>query len=188
MRSSCPFLCSGAAVKLVCSETGLALPKMVSHADTIPFTGQRSGCSRYIFKRIRKVEKDFAELNCSENEPVSQLQKCAFQLLGDETTYLCLRADEIVLNKVPYFTFILYSRIIRASRTCHSIIDGTRGGATARDPGDVSLDYCRLCERHFSFLRGSGPCFSAGTPSYQHCLYLPVPKQHRSRPFPSLQM
>ncbi|XP_061405151.1 recombining binding protein suppressor of hairless-like isoform X1 [Lethenteron reissneri] len=69
------FVRYGASVRLVCPESGLALPTMV----------------------IRKVEKQSALL--AVDEPVSQLHKCALLVKGSASAYLCLSNDRIVLYR-----------------------------------------------------------------------------------------
>ena len=72
------FIHYGSTVKLVCSITGVALPRLV----------------------IRKVDK--SQILIDANDPVSQLHKCAFYIKDTNRLYLCLSQERIIQFQVCF--------------------------------------------------------------------------------------
>ncbi|XP_059925716.1 recombining binding protein suppressor of hairless-like protein [Gadus macrocephalus] len=91
------FICYSSVVKLVCTETGVALPPMV----------------------IRKVNKQHAILDV--DEPVSQLHKCSFQFREEAHSYLCLSNDTLIQHQGS-FSSKDPGRVVLSDGCCWTII------------------------------------------------------------------
>ncbi|GAB5570898.1 recombining binding protein suppressor of hairless isoform X2 [Prionailurus iriomotensis] len=90
----------GQTVKLVCSVTGMALPRLlVEKPWSAQITGLQTSHDSHTEEKdersiIRKVDKQTALLDA--DDPVSQLHKCAFYLKDTERMYLCLSQERII--------------------------------------------------------------------------------------------
>ena len=83
----------GSTVKLVCSITGMALPRLVIRKVTL-----LTLLIRLFLTQHFQVDKQMASLDA--DDPVSQLHKCAFYLKDSERMYLCLSQDRIIQFQV----------------------------------------------------------------------------------------
>lgn len=88
------FIHYGATVKLVCSLSGMALPKLVNYLNFLI----KILLNFSIIKIIRKVDKSQVVLDACD--AVSQLHKCAFYIKDSDDMYLCLSQDRIIQFQV----------------------------------------------------------------------------------------
>uniref|UniRef100_H2ZL17 Uncharacterized protein n=1 Tax=Ciona savignyi TaxID=51511 RepID=H2ZL17_CIOSA len=88
----------GQTVKLVCSNTGMALPRLIIRKCITEAMLQiaRRMTTQMLDKNQRNkiVDKQTAILDA--DDPVSQLHKCAFYLKDTERMYLCLSQERII--------------------------------------------------------------------------------------------
>ena len=80
-------------MKLVCSITGMALPRLV-----IRKVNHKVFLNLNLKYPSLQVDKQMVSLDA--DDPVSQLHKCAFYLKDSERMYLCLSQDKIIQFQV----------------------------------------------------------------------------------------
>ena len=83
----------GSTVKLVCSITGMALPRLVIRKVRNDEETRR-GREFLIILFLLQVDKQMAHLEA--DDPVSQLHKVAFYMKDTDRMYLCLNQEKII--------------------------------------------------------------------------------------------
>ena len=84
----------GSTVKLVCSITGMALPRLVIRKVRIVMMMETVFDVVFVFQ----VDKQMAHLEA--DDPVSQLHKVAFYMKDTDRMYLCLSQERIIQFQV----------------------------------------------------------------------------------------
>ena len=84
----------GSTVKLVCSITGMALPRLVIRKVRIVMMMGTVFDVVFVFQ----VDKQMAHLEA--DDPVSQLHKVAFYMKDTDRMYLCLSQERIIQFQV----------------------------------------------------------------------------------------
>ena len=87
----------GSTVKLVCSITGMALPRLVIRKVRINLNTFYVYGNKLIKTRVQ-VDKQMAHLEA--DDPVSQLHKVAFYMKDTDRMYLCLSQERIIQFQV----------------------------------------------------------------------------------------
>ena len=87
----------GSTVKLVCSITGMALPRLVIRKVRNDEETRR-GREFLIILFLLQVDKQMAHLEA--DDPVSQLHKVAFYMKDTDRMYLCLSQERIIQFQV----------------------------------------------------------------------------------------
>ena len=87
----------GSTVKLVCSITGMALPRLVIRKVR---NDEETYREREVFNNsfLLQVDKQMAHLEA--DDPVSQLHKVAFYMKDTDRMYLCLSQERIIQFQV----------------------------------------------------------------------------------------
>ena len=78
----------GRTVKLVCTESNMALPLMIIRKVDKAYAQIDAGNIYYSYER----DNPFSD----SDDPVSQLHKCCFYIKGSNNNYLCLQGDKII--------------------------------------------------------------------------------------------
>ena len=131
----------GASVKLVCSITGMALPRLI----------------------IRKVDKQMAILDA--DDPVSQLHKCAFYMKDTDRMYLCLSQERIIQFQVRKAKVNIKKRVL----TC-LFFPGSQATPCPKEPNKEMLNdganwtIISTDKVEYTFYEGMGPVRTPVTP------------------------